>query len=101
MTEYKVEQLNYAGDDEAGAYCEALLIISGGKEHYVLHRGVSIYDGSKGKFVHEKINFTDRVSLLTAFPGVYINGWRTTNERCAFNHIPLEEFKAADKRGLE
>ncbi|MBS3151952.1 hypothetical protein J4230_00930 [Candidatus Woesearchaeota archaeon] len=100
MTEHPVEQLRYVADDELGIYCEALLIRCGKKVYYVMHRGRGNYNGERPVFVHEKIVFSEKESLLNDFPGLYTSGWKETNARCDYD-VPLAEFQAARKRGLQ
>ena len=47
---------------------------------------------------HESIS--EKESLLNDFPGLYTSGWKETNARCDYD-VPLAEFQAARKRGLQ
>lgn len=107
MTENLVERLEFAADDESGQFCEALVIQSGGREHYVLHRYFSEPLGDpyapgppKMAGVDEKTEYQTREGLIIGFPygpgGMgSAKGWERTDPQCGFHDIPLEEFNRA------
>ena len=97
MGEHLVEQLNHVANDESGSYCEALVIINSGQEHYIMRRGSSTRKG----FVYEKRAYASKDSLLKDFPGVYLrNGWEETDFQCGFKDIKALEFVEAGRRGF-
>ena len=104
MTKNLVEQLRYAASDEGGQFCEALIITSGGKEHYVLH-----FYHSHTTIGDEKVDYTDRRKMVLDFP--YGPGgfgdrhkhpsWKKTDAQCGYSDVPVEEFQKARRMGLE
>ncbi len=102
MEDGLVRILRYAGDDEVGAYCEALVIQHQGKEVYVLHRGraEAIYDRhgqyQDARFVHEKMEFPTEADLVARFPAFFsrLSEWQTTDAGCGYG-ITSEAHKQA------
>ena len=79
-------KLNYMGDDESGAFVEALQIkTEEGQTIYLIYRGH--VDHELKKFIYEKAEFSDKISLLKSFPGTFVKNWERTDSKCGYENL--------------
>ena len=96
--EVSLEILDYVGDDEAGAYCEALRVGTPQGNRFVMHRGST--DWERQSFVHKKMEFSTREALLKRFPASYSkpSEWTETDSGCGYAITTAQHQEAMRRR---